>query len=387
MTDGPGSSGRERANDLIPPQALAPLTVAMLVDLNFLGVPKVIIERAGRDAWISVLLGSAVTVLAVVLMFRLLRRHPGKTLVEMSEDVLGRFLGGAVGLLYALFWTAVTASIVQMQSYLFTRALLPNTPPLILTLYMLALAFYLARHGVEPLSRLCLLFLGLFLLTLVPLGLLVTARAEGARLLPIMEDGWMPVLRGAATAYAASHGTEFLLMMGAFLTTLRGGLKASCVGVALVVVPAMFVTALLVVRFGPQGSAALAWPTLSLVEVAEVPGFTGFRLDPIFLSVWTLFVFASVSFHLYLTGLALQRVFRLRSVDWTLLGTAVVVTGVCLVPVNPLDLLSMVDQTMRWMVPVFTLAIPIVLITVDAIRGSIQGQRPSGEPDPGRAGE
>ena len=171
-------------------------------------------------------------------------------------------------------------------------------------------------------------------------------------------------------------------MMGPFLTALRGGLKASLVGFALVIVPAVFVTGLLVARFGPQGAAALSWPTLSLVEIAEVPGFTGFRLDPIFLSVWTLFIFAAVSFHLYLVGLALQRVFRLQTMDWTLLAVGIVVAGACLVPVNPLELLPMVDQAMPWLVPVFSLAIPALLVTVDAIRG----QSKSGEPDPGRAG-
>ena len=40
MTSQPGGAGREQANDRIPPQALAPFTVAMLVDLNFLGVPR-----------------------------------------------------------------------------------------------------------------------------------------------------------------------------------------------------------------------------------------------------------------------------------------------------------------------------------------------------------
>ena len=160
-----------------------------------------IIEATGGDAWISVVVGSFVTVLSILLMFRLLRRHPGKTLVETSRDVLGPFLGIVVVLMYAVFWTGVTAGIVQLQSHLFTRALLPNTPPIVLALYMIVLAIYLARHGVEPMSRLFLLFLGLFLLIFVPLGFLVTARAEPARLLPILDAGWQPVLRGTATSF------------------------------------------------------------------------------------------------------------------------------------------------------------------------------------------
>src|SRR5690606_17498257 len=238
--------------------------------------------------------------LTVWVLFRLVERHPGMTLVEISRQVLGPYLGVPVVVLYGVFWTLSAAFLVQLQSHLFTRALLPNTPPFVLSAYMLVLAVYLARHGLEPMARLFLLLVVALVLTLAPLALLTVGRSDPGRLLPVLEGGWRPVLQGAWVTYAAGRGVEVLLMTGPFLATYRGGLKPSIAGAVLVNVLASAVTRLVILRFGARDVGRHSGPTLALVTVVEVAGFTGFRLDPLSLSLGCVFVFAAVTFRLYL---------------------------------------------------------------------------------------
>lgn len=383
MTEKSGDGARERDNDTIPTQALAVLLVAAIVDLNFLGAPRAIVAAAGHDGWLSVPVSLPPYLLTVWVLFRLVERHPGMTLVEISRQVLGPYLGVPVVVLYGVFWILSAAFLVQLQSHLFTRALLPNTPPFVLSAYMLVLAVYLARHGLEPMARLFLLLVVALVLTLAPLALLTVGRSDPGRLLPVLEGGWRPVLQGAWVTYGAGHGVEFLLMTGPFLATYRGGLKASIAGAVLVNVLATAVTLLLIMRFGARDVANHSWPTLSLVTVVELPGFTGFRLDPLFLSLWCVFVFASVTFRLYLTAFAAQRLLRLSQIRGPVLAAAAVVASLCAVDVNPLDLLAWVGPLIRWITPVFTLFIPLLLLAVGALRGL--GRSPA-SPAPAKTG-
>lgn len=382
MSATPGEGTRERDNDTIPPQALAVLLVAAVVDLNFLGAPRAIVAAAGHDAWLSLPLCLPAFLLSVWILFLLIERHPRMTLVEISRDVLGPFLGVPVVLLYGLFWLLSAAFLIQLQSHLFTRALLPNTPPFVLSAYVIVLALYLARHGLEPMARLFLLLVAVLILTLVPLVLLTVGRSDPGRLLPVLEGGWRPVLQGAWVTYGAGHGVEFLLMVGPLLATYRGGLKASLAGAALVNVLGTIVVLLLVMRFGARDVANHSWPTLSLVAVVELPGFTGFRLDPLFLSLWCVFVFAAVTFRLYLAAVAAQRLLRLTRIQGPVLASAAVLAGLCAVDVNPLDLLDWTGPLIRWITPVFTLFIPLLLLAVGAARGLGRSSTPPGSGEP-----
>ena len=77
-------------NDRIPPQALAVLLVITIAEINFLAVPRSLAEVAGRDAWISTILGFILVGSCFWLMYEISRRFPDKTLVEIAQHVLGQ---------------------------------------------------------------------------------------------------------------------------------------------------------------------------------------------------------------------------------------------------------------------------------------------------------
>src|SRR5690625_643190 len=115
-------------NDRIPPQALTVLIVVIIAEVNFLGAPRALALAAGRDAWLSTLLGFILAGFVVWMLFSLSKRFPDKTLVEIAQHVLGRPLGIAVVLYFIVFWLLRAFWLLEIQSHLYTRQLLPNTP-------------------------------------------------------------------------------------------------------------------------------------------------------------------------------------------------------------------------------------------------------------------
>lgn len=367
------SFGRERDDDLIPPQAFAVLVTAMLVNLNFLGSPRSIVHAARQDAWLSIILNGGLIALTACIMFALIRQHPGKTLVEITEKLLGRWLSILILLLYVCVWLFIMGATVKLQAHLFTRTLLPNTPPIVLSIYILALAVYIARHGIEPMSRLFLTLLPPFFIAVLTICIFTLSRYDTGRLLPVLEGGFRPVLQGTWITYGASYGLEFILMMGPLTTKIKGGLKATFVGIGFVVVPALFLIILLIIRFGVEGVSNLTWATLSLIETADIPGFTGFRLDPVFLGIWTLLVFCAISFHLYLTGAVFKRMLRLKDGNWPISLAAMFLLISCMININPVEIHQFLEDYLRWITPVVTFIIPTFLLALGSIKRLITG--------------
>lgn len=356
-------------NDRIPPQALAVLLVITIAEINFLAVPRSLAEVAGRDAWISTILGFVLAALVFWLMYEISRRFPDKTLVEIAQHVLGKPLGIAVILFFIAFWLARAGWLLEVQSHMFTRRLLPETPKLILSGYMLLLSAYLARHGIEPMARLFITFFGSFVIVAGVVFLLGLRELEPGRILPVLSNGVVPVLKGAWLAFTPAQGLEMILMLGPLLTRFRGALAAGLTGVGIVGVTAVTLVTLLIMAFGPDIVAEIVWGALVFVEQIQLPGFSGFRLDPLFIALWSLCIFGTVTMCQYLASFAIRRLFGWGDNIWPI---AITSTILAVFLVIPLDL----PQFDYWyfvlspiLMPIMTLAIPLLIVVVAYVRG------------------
>src|SRR5690554_6353484 len=89
-----------------------------VVGSSLLYIPE--INFAGKDAWISTLLGACVGLVVLALWLRLARRHPGKSPVQICIKVLGPAFGYPLGFYLVLLLFIVATLILQNVVYLNT---------------------------------------------------------------------------------------------------------------------------------------------------------------------------------------------------------------------------------------------------------------------------
>lgn len=357
-------------NDRIPPQALTVLIVVIIAEVNFLGAPRALALVAGRDAWLSTLLGFILAGFVVWMLFSLSKRFPDKTLVEIAQHVLGRPLGIAVVLYFIVFWLLRAFWLLEIQSHLYTRQLLPNTPKFILAFYMLMLSAYLARHGIEPMARLFISFLGAYIvMVLIVLTFSFSmGNVDLGRLTPFLADGIVPVLHGAWISYAPAAGIEMILMIGPMLTRFRGSLSAGLTGLAFIAIPAVGSIALLTASFGYKTVSEIIWALLFLVEQIQVPGFSGLRLDPLFVALWSLLVFGSIALSQYLASAALRRLFRWGDNIWPIAITSGILGTSLVIPLDLPELERGYFILKPILMPIATIGLPLLILIVAYFR-------------------
>lgn len=360
---------RETDNDRLPPQVLSYFVVTVLAELNFLRAGGPIIRAAGPDAWLAVALGALGIATSVFVIVTLIKMFPDQTLVEIAQGVLGRVLGMVVIVLYIGYWLTRSGLIVHLQSHLYSRQLLPQTPEILLSLYMIVLSTYFARHGLEPMARLFWVLVVVFVLSIAPVVVFGVGSVELGRLKPVLVDGILPVLHGGWLAFVAASGVGILLMVGPFLTSFQGAMRSALFGVLIIAITAMMLIVLLVTRFGHVDAGDIVWATMVLVESIEIPGFTGFRLDPIFLTVWSLLIFGTVAVLQYCAISALRRLFGLHDNLLPALGTGLAIAGISMLPIPPPDLLHLVEVYSQFVVPFIVLGFPSILLVTARLRG------------------
>lgn len=155
-------------------------------------------SQAKQDMWITPLIGCLSGFIIVAIVVHLHRIYPGKTLIEYSEQILGTLLGKAISLLFLLISLQLNANQARQFSEFMTTSFYKQTPTLMLILTLMGLSAIAVRCGVEIIGRSALLLTPVIVVIVLALLLPMISAVEADRVLPLLSDGMVPILRGAA---------------------------------------------------------------------------------------------------------------------------------------------------------------------------------------------
>jgi spore germination protein KB len=169
--------------------------------------------QARQDAWLSILLGGVAGLVAGWVYTSLSLRFPRQSLIGYSKTLLGSWLGGAVGLLYIWYALHLGALVLRNFGEFLVTTILSITPLSVIILTLTLLCVHAVRHGLEVLSRTALLLTAgvtAFLLASMALEL---REAHLQNLLPLMEQGPIPILQGALSTFSFPFAETVLFAM------------------------------------------------------------------------------------------------------------------------------------------------------------------------------
>ncbi|MDS1030285.1 endospore germination permease [Bacillota bacterium LX-D] len=282
------------SQDKINPNQIAIALVSIMIGGGILAMPSVFAAAAARDGWLSILLAGADAALAVYCLTLLGKTFPSENILEYSSRLLGKKLGFVVGIVFLVFFLLSTAMAVRQFGDVLKIYFLEKTPLEVINLTMLFTSAYLVGHGVNSMFRVMQTFFPLLIIPIVLLLLMALPMANFKEVLPLFEQGAVPIFKGSIVGYGIFGGYSII---GFFIPYLSKAEKAviPCLGaqaLVIIIYLAMFLIALAV--FGPIELSNSLFPIVDLVRLIEVPGTFIERFDIIILSIWILAVFTTV---------------------------------------------------------------------------------------------
>ncbi|MBY0013362.1 GerAB/ArcD/ProY family transporter [Paenibacillus typhae] len=148
--------------------------------------PAVMASTARQDAWITGLISLPLGIGTIFLMVSLGNINPNKTIIELSQQVLGKWLGGAVGLYYLFFYLLAGSTYIrEIEDFLCTQ-IYEGTPGGVIRIMGIFVLVYGLRLGLETLGRASQIFFPLFVLFLICLMVLLLPQIRLERLQPML---------------------------------------------------------------------------------------------------------------------------------------------------------------------------------------------------------
>ena len=287
------------------------LLVTTVLPTAVLFIPAISIEKAGPSAWISGLVITTLWGIMIILICTALGgRFPGRSPVDYSGEILGKYLGKLVGVFYIFIFAYVNAIIVREFGEFLVTAFMPETPLLVFNVILVALAASAVRNGIEVIARMNQFIVGLMVFALIFIFSLVLQEAQFHHLLPLLEGGIKPIISGSLTPMGWAGEVFLLLVLLPYLNNYKearpAGIKAM-----LILGLALGIDIVIVLVVLGKVAAHYVFPVHALATYISVAGFLE-RVEAFVLALWVSGVMAKVSIWYYCLTMVTAQTFNLK---------------------------------------------------------------------------
>ncbi|KKB35331.1 GerAB/ArcD/ProY family transporter [Bacillus thermotolerans] len=236
--------------------------------VGVLTLPRELAEKAGTDGWMVLILSWFLSTTASLIIIQVMKKHPDGTILDLLTHYFGKWVGKAAAIIFALYF-AVLAHVIFAREALFIQAwILPYTEVYVLILLLSIPSYLIVRENIKILGRYAEFIFFMTLWTLITY-LLPLEYAEWLHLLPVLKEGWMPILTTVRAAIFSFIGFEIAFFLYPFLQ------KKEKASIGIVVANTLSLIMFLIITIGafafysPDEITLYNEPTIEMLKVIE----------------------------------------------------------------------------------------------------------------------
>lgn len=159
-------------------------------------------KTAKDNAWISIIMGAIISLPVYLILAGLLKAYKNKNIYEISEIVLGKFLGKLVGSILIFNGFYLAAILIRKVSEFMKISGLSDTPIMLIILLMILVSIYMMKQGISVFGKWCQVYFMIVLLVLLIEIIFLGEERNFANLNPLFYEGVEPVIKGAINVIA-----------------------------------------------------------------------------------------------------------------------------------------------------------------------------------------
>ncbi len=151
-------------------------------------------RAALQDGWIAFIFGWIGGFILIGIYLLIYYLNPSKTLIEILKDSFGKYGGSFLGILYIWYFIHISALVFRSFMEYMVVVNYPETPLLFPLILSVITVIYIIRSGLEVTARLLAFVISFLLIFTVITGFFLIKEYNFKNLLPVLENGWSPVI-------------------------------------------------------------------------------------------------------------------------------------------------------------------------------------------------
>ncbi|HEY8891101.1 MAG TPA: endospore germination permease [Clostridium sp.] len=168
---------------------------------------------AKQDAWIAVIIAISWSILLLIMYSRILSLYPGKDLFDIIEILMGKFIGKIISILMIWFAFHLGTLVLRNLSEFTNILVFADTPVVVPMLFFTLLIIWSIKEGIEVLGRWSEFFIWVVFIISLFITVLLISDMNISRIKPILNNGVMPLLKGAFSSFSFPFGEVVVFTM------------------------------------------------------------------------------------------------------------------------------------------------------------------------------
>ncbi|MGG4494926.1 GerAB/ArcD/ProY family transporter [Brevibacillus reuszeri] len=268
------------------------------IGIGIITLPSDLADVANTDGWISILLGWVVANVISILIIQIMKRHPDETIFDLLLRYFGKWIGVLCSILFILYSIFVFTITLFAAIHITQTWVLPQTANYFLMLLFIIPKHMLAQKSIRMLGRYAE-FVGLSMVFMLPLFFIAMREGHWIHLLPVIKEGWLPIMKGVKTTILSFLGFELAFILYPFLQKKQHATAGILIANTITMLTYLLVTIACYVQFNPYQIGTYIWPTLDMFETVEFPFVE--RIEVIFATFY-LFIISTSGIPYYFTA-------------------------------------------------------------------------------------
>lgn len=328
--------------------------------------------QAGKDSWIGLLIGMVIGTMMYSLNVYLYSMFPDHLPTVYYRILLGKYLGGLVGVSYCVFYLYTgSRDIVDGGLLVMASAALKETPLLIVNLIMVMTVAFVLHQGLEVLGRTALIFLAIVLLISVFSALVIvfSSIVEVHRLLPVLGNGIQPIIESVLKKNMHFPFGELIVarVLLPHLSQQKSGIKAGYLAILFSGMMLALTSAVTISVLGDNITERSVFPLLTMVGKANISEFIE-RTEILIVMVLIIGVFFKISLYYYAALISASELFNIPYQKLIYPFALIMLGNSMILARSYSEHLMKGSQHLYTVLPIFSIAVPLLLVLIGLIR-------------------
>lgn len=343
------------------------LTTTTITTKVFYTSPSLLIEMLAASSWYMTLISAATAIVGFTFIYLLLKRFPDENLVDIYKITFGRLIGPVVSLLLALFLLVISFSTIREFTDVLKVYVMPRSSENYLIVIFIAVAAVLCFYGLESIARVSRLYAYLLLTGLGIVLILSYKNYNFDYLFPFWGHGADKVIVHGLMRSSAYGEVIILAVIASSLQGVKYIKKAGYISLGISGVLIASTLFAYTVTFPYTTGSEM---TSIMYELTMQIGFGRFvqRLEPVFLFVWAISSFITVSVLLYGSLSIYAKIFDIDDLRPCIMPFFIIVFCLALLPKDIITVITGYIQNIRSYGWIIFFALPLIALVTAIIR-------------------
>lgn len=308
------------------------LTVIFISTKVFLIMPAVMADLGASAGWMIIIVATVTALIGFLPLAALLEKFPGKSIIEIGEELVGPVINTLFSLVYLALFLAITSLVLRQFSERVLTAFIPEMPLSVSAIILLGGMIVAGYLGIAVIGRVTMLVLLFLIVALAIMLLLPYPFWEVDYLFPFWGSGIKRILESGLLKSSIFGEVFILALISPSLnnTDVRkiGLWSIAISGLVMVIVEIIFLMV-----FSMPVASEITLPIYQMNSLIYLGRFVQ-RLEVIFIPLWYLVALLKLSIGLYGIVVIVTRMLRLPYHQPLVFPLSIIVVALAFWPPN-----------------------------------------------------